>query len=530
MLKGHTKIELTNVKTGQKQVIEDDNLITNAMSKMFEQTPFSTFKMSASNPFTNPSPLIDRLCGGLLLFSDSIDENPDNYFTPSGNTMVGNARVNYASAQDVPEFGAYNAEESTWNPETGERKYVYDFSTSKANGTISCVCLTNPFVGYYGLGNTSGKKEALEIENIDFSSYRTTPSDYLWGSHYTFPSSYRSSDEKPNNARIFLGNYNENCIYAMHHYALEYNSDYASEHISNGSLKLYKYYFPFTSFDPMQITCSERKWILQDIVNLEVPSEIASIATSHTVYSTVCYDDAIYIVFSNTSSTKNDNYIPANSEFKVWKISYDLTTSEVITMKNNTGVSIFSGYKGNGAYSNYNYMMPMEIKDGYLICSSPSISDLKIFKIKIADSTDVVEFTDLLPEHNYSSQYPYFSFWKLGNTVMGSSLYGSKGYFALNLTTNTASPVNGFPTIRGYYDGKNYYYRNIPIVGTDTFVISANSDSLTSQQSFIVHNSFMLSTINNLAEPVVKTSDLAMKITYTLSLDTSEEEQEVGDS
>ena len=169
MIKGHTKIELTNVKTGQKKVIEDTNMVTNAMSKMFEQTPFSRWNF-APNPFTNPAPLIDRLCGGILLFSDSIEEDPNNCFTPSGNTMVGNARVNYASAHNVPEFGAYNAEESTWNPETGERKYVYDFATSKGNGTISCVALTNPFVGYYGLGNHSGKKEAVRVEKISFDS------------------------------------------------------------------------------------------------------------------------------------------------------------------------------------------------------------------------------------------------------------------------------------------------------------------------------------------------------------------------
>ena len=36
MIKGHTKIELTNVKTGQKKVIEDTNMVTNGMAKMFE--------------------------------------------------------------------------------------------------------------------------------------------------------------------------------------------------------------------------------------------------------------------------------------------------------------------------------------------------------------------------------------------------------------------------------------------------------------------------------------------------------------
>lgn len=523
MLKGHTKIELTNVKTGQKQVIEDNNMVTNAMSKMFEQTPFSQWGW-ASNPFTNKLPLIDRLCGGILLFADPIEEDPDNCFTPSGNKMVGNARINYASAQDVPEFGAFNAEESSWNPETGERKYVYDFATSKGNGTISCVCLTNPFVGYYGLGNTSGKFESITVENVDFNTYQTTPSSYYWGMDSSFPTSFDSSDEIPQTPRILFGVYGENCIYAMSQYALQYSSSYASDHVSSGTMKLYKYYCPFSSFDPMQVTCSERLWKLQETVDLEVPSAIANMDTSWTMYSTVCYDDeAFYIVFSN----RNSQMIAIDSEFLVWKIKYDLSASEVITMKNNTGVGIFGGRKVSNDYSNYNYMMPMVIQNGYLICSSVR----KVFKIKLTDSTDVVEFEDLsIKSTTSSTQSMYRSFYKLGDTVMGVDCNGYTYPFALNLKTNVVSPVNGTPTIRGYSNGWNHHYRNIPIVGTDVFVISAQADLLASYQSRVVRDSFMLSTINNLAEPVVKTADLAMKITYTLSLDTSDDEQEEGGS
>ena len=33
-LKGHTKITLTDVKTGEKQVIEKDNMVTNSVSSL----------------------------------------------------------------------------------------------------------------------------------------------------------------------------------------------------------------------------------------------------------------------------------------------------------------------------------------------------------------------------------------------------------------------------------------------------------------------------------------------------------------
>ena len=37
-LHGHAKIELTNVKTGEVQTIEHDNMFTNALNDMFNST------------------------------------------------------------------------------------------------------------------------------------------------------------------------------------------------------------------------------------------------------------------------------------------------------------------------------------------------------------------------------------------------------------------------------------------------------------------------------------------------------------
>ena len=92
---------------------------------------------------------------------------------------------------------------------------------------------------------------------------------------------------------------------------------------------------------------------------------------------------------------------------------------------------------------------------------------------------------------------------------------------ALNLKDNTLSPTNGLPTLAhnysSYYDKtKPQSYHIIPIRGTDDFVISAQYSGISDTK--IVYNSFMLSTINNLSEPVQKTSDISMKITYTLTL------------
>ena len=68
MLKGHTKIELTNVKTGEKKVVEKHNLVTNGIASLYGKLPKECLFEDVSN--------IDFHFGGLLLFEfHNIREN-----------------------------------------------------------------------------------------------------------------------------------------------------------------------------------------------------------------------------------------------------------------------------------------------------------------------------------------------------------------------------------------------------------------------------------------------------------------------
>ena len=48
MLKGKAKIELTNVKTGEKEIHESENMITNFFNDLFTPDPYASF-LSAIN-------------------------------------------------------------------------------------------------------------------------------------------------------------------------------------------------------------------------------------------------------------------------------------------------------------------------------------------------------------------------------------------------------------------------------------------------------------------------------------------------
>ena len=74
MLKGNTKIELTNIHTGKKEVIEKHNTFTNAISKLLEYytaTGANIYYSSSGHPFL---PLSTVGLSGIYLSSEILDE------------------------------------------------------------------------------------------------------------------------------------------------------------------------------------------------------------------------------------------------------------------------------------------------------------------------------------------------------------------------------------------------------------------------------------------------------------------------
>lgn len=142
-LKGHTKITLTNVSTGEKQVIEKDNIVTNAIADILSKNWGGLAQFYKIMPLRN-------LYSGVMCFAQEITENADNYNPPADN-------VNQLIAHAGDEMNA-TASTLRGNPNAGETdvtdtsiKYVWDWSTNQGNGTISTVCLCGGTLGNMGL-------------------------------------------------------------------------------------------------------------------------------------------------------------------------------------------------------------------------------------------------------------------------------------------------------------------------------------------------------------------------------------------
>lgn len=151
-MKGHTKIILTNVETGEQEVHEDENLITKALDKIIN---IHTAMNLAPND-QNLLPIATQALGGIMLFDDTLTESEDNIHFPTEAHLVGYASVDVNTSDKFR--GSWNSTESG-KTMTGYQS-VWDFGTSQANGTIKAVARTNRWGGqnplYYYRANTCG--------------------------------------------------------------------------------------------------------------------------------------------------------------------------------------------------------------------------------------------------------------------------------------------------------------------------------------------------------------------------------------
>ena len=171
-LKGKATFELTNVETGEKRVVKEENMVTNAFQHMIQCTGIiGCGPQMITNPGYNDGvfyPMINngtssasttyaldpilRYTHGLLLFQDKLEEEPDHIYVTADDPELTGVGAELAYIGNNPLAGSYNKNESG-RIENGY-KHVWDFTTSQANGDIGCACLT-PLMSV-GLGGGVG--------------------------------------------------------------------------------------------------------------------------------------------------------------------------------------------------------------------------------------------------------------------------------------------------------------------------------------------------------------------------------------
>ena len=428
-MKGQTTIELKNVKTGAVERYVDNNMMTNAIEDYFNTGGL------INNLNVPPDDIVKTLLGGIILFDEELPENANLVFPPATANMIGNAVNGITSNDNVTEMGSYNAAESGWQND-GSYLQVFDFSTSQANGTIACVCLSSKFGAYTGFGNgTSKKRKANTLTRYGGSNENYQLTDY----------------------KLVRVDYAASTIEVI-------STDELSNLKKGKKLTIIKYALPLTKLN-IKGTLTSLVKLSETVIN--IPDEYINIVDSS---SGIKYDSDgnVYIYPKYYDWTSSD-------ALKIVRLNTQ-NQAEVISLQNTLGLSVTIPEKA------------IYFEKGYMAI----LYQNKMYRVNLSDSSSI-EFDS------------YLSTWSTNTEVYmqtNGRIFLRSGQ-VLNVIQGTVLPINNAST-----ESATDY---VDILNSGVMSVDASLYHI-----IIRRKQEYIASINNLENPVEKTADKTMKVSYRI--------------
>ena len=542
-LKGTATIELTDIKTGDKEVIKHDNLVTNAINDLLTMSPMGMKLRSYRNTANNTNdtslsdmthelgksfeagflPICPNAIGGILLYENALEEDPAKYYAPMDNPLVGYSS-NDVNTTIEKKRGSMNQTESGALEDGSGYRFVFDFSTDQGNGTIAAVGLTSARGGEAGYGSEQDKV-GYPMVVVDAGCVSTDKNRAL----------YKNDEEYTRHSFVAVDFENNIAYYAR---VLSANT------IAVGKVKIH-------SSTLGLVENSMGTSLLEETVI--TTSRFATVTNTnyYTGYNNIITSYYMDYIFGGTFVDGGDGYIwgfqhkdnaAGNSEGNasvLWiKISLDDFSFEEGELTLDAQLYPFgvSSYNDTGRY-NMSYKWTQNcsiIKDNRLYALK---YDRKgVYSINLSNPTDIklmeCDFEIIAGHFNPCPESYYYSFFMTGVIELGGIITYANAYI-------NAGKIHkaGYGTVRvaRFYDGASSYNyavsKNKGLMGNlitkphfGPFFITLTrhcyyyGDS-TNTWYFAPHIYLMtpyLATINNLPTPVQKTADKTMKITYIL--------------
>ena len=496
-LKGTATIELTNAD-GSKEIYKHDNMITNAVQDlcMSQRGEMATILKIVDNGDS----YAQALFGGLLLFDETLDTDANNYFIPTAKCTGYASQDAYAGLDTCR--GSFNASEGGVQPD-GSYKFVWDFATSQANGTIKSLALCPNMMGQIGL--TSSR---ILSESKDFLMKRTNVAPF---NQYGYMLKENTTIDGFSSNSIYAIAVIDDIAYAISADNTGFMGGGASADLcikkNGGILKLFRFKLGASSIALTDKVCMAN---YIDTVNVQLPQEFIDTIT----YS--AYNDLIGCFYDKDSNkvivfpSKRSENLDVNETLKYCEIDLNNNfATTTYTFTNNTAGRInSSSYSSVDTAGSY----PFFVMKDYIICTS-YVSDEntnKLYTIKRSDNTQVNEVQHLNGDaFMYSTKYtvtiaPFFS---KGNIAVIGVRFNTNtiaNYILVDLSTGKAVNTN----ISDITQSRLFDIGNCA-------VFASTGSCLKYSMTF---NPFILCTKNNLDSPVTKTASQTMKITYTLSV------------
>ena len=517
-LKGRTRIELTNVNTGEVEVHEDNNMVTNALNKLL-----GNYGVFCNNPLAEvvngtPTETIKKLTGGLMLFDKEIEEDPEIINAPAGTSVVGcGSLVPYNGANLMT--GSYNDVESGWT-EDGGYKHVWDFTTSQANGNIACACLTT---------NAGGKiTEGTFPYSADYalaSECMFTDDDIITTMHF-----YNTNSTA--NYIMFADAINNKVVVpaTMEEVAYGYHTGTSTTAYENFKktifykksidLDLYRFGFSNVSiFDGDKNYNSaelETRNMYLGRVTVEMPEGLKNVLTQQLLDTPrnyfnvmhICDDNNIYLLIRYKLNATNGN-LQINDILHIWQINATTFESSYYSITNiSDEIYNYGSINTNFSFTNYcracnDYFafVGYTTKKIYLVNKNTN----ETITVTTPDGSEYIT--------NNASINVGCSF---NNKILfDTSLSNNNLVGVIDLDTKkiTFKNIASFAYFTGSGGGSNpNYYMKPKGIFYGLSISDKNSLKLWLDPTLLI-------TINNLETPVQKTSAQTMKVTYVITQD-----------
>ena len=458
---GHMTITLTDVNTGEVEVHEDDNMMTNALQEYFRNLGLVNY------PNINQNDMVISLLGGIMGFDEEISESASTLHVPAGHKMIFNGCVGVTNNGNPTEMGSYSSTESGKQSD-GSFVQTYDFSTSQANGTISCVCLTSKNYGFFGEGNsTSLSRHSSPVDIFDLIG--TTTNYYPEG-------------------LIFKVDYTNSLVWSFNveEVEVEQNGETVTTYVG----KIRKYKLPITKVD-LRGTPSEPVLVQTTTVTLD-EEFITAHTTERGIMNQPYNGTLIYWNISKYGVTwGSGDWVQY-----VWTITSNGTISRQ-TITNTYGEDL---YGLQAAHFDGNYCFFVSIGGGNLDSTTVYVLNRTTGAISAIQNPGGRNYPTYLGE--WSSHLNYIGWDVIHGSGDGRIVTCGDVQFVVDAVKMEAYPCNKQSAL-------HYHYQLEP---NKLVWLEGTSRSLIRDTTYIA-------TINNLETPVVKTAEKTMKVVYKITFD-----------
>ena len=413
--------------------------------------------------FNSFAPYYKTLLGGILCFDIPLNEDPDNYYPPAQANLTACGAYGESNSTGNTYRGEFNSNESEVNLTDRYIKYVYDFSTSQANGTIASVCLTHKNGGFssYGGKDTSAISSCSLMQAIADDKLQYVYPDFTGANTSSKYSGYTVGVTE----MIFLIDRENDCA-------------------------LY-----FKVVDNKHIHITKRRAFLKSVSILDnvrttkpLIEEIEIEELDNSLLSKLGYNydpatDCLYIC------TAGSNYVSSGGVILVTEIKIDTWEVKQYTVTNTTGVNIMTE-------SCWHFI----VTDGFLFLRQ-NYSPYELYKIQIDNPANSTQFKrincdriDGVPKAVINGRIYYENSKNqllIADTYTNEIMPPEAGNLLNSNNQHNFTPVRNEPLL---------YFADLGTYQTAGWQMMCN----------------YLATINNLDAPLTKTADKTMKITYIL--------------